>query len=552
MSVKDFRVVVAIDFGTTCSGFAYSHTENHDTAVHSLFPGHTASKTNTVLEYDNNWKAINWGFPALVKAQSRRKKASVNSRPVELFKLHLADIDEESKPYLPRGLNYKTAITDFLNKMQKFMLETLLNRWPSLTLPKIRFVFSVPAEWAPKTRGILRECIYKAGFLTEKYSDNLEFISEPEAAAIFCMSILKEHELKVGDSFMVCDCGGGTVDLTTRTLLPENQLGEVTERTGDLCGSTFVDNEFILFLGRRLGHKAVQEFKENHYGLVQLLIHKFFCPEVKDEFAGNVSTFEPIEFDIQRICPQLMSYVDDERREQMEEDEWIIELQFSDVTSMFDPVVEKIIRLVRNQLNASGEQKCSAIFMVGGFAENPYLVSRVKKTFSRDVHVIAVPQKPITTILKGAVQYGLNKKIVKSRRLTWTYGIEVYVLWKKGVDPKKRKLFNGHIQKFDALAKRGTEASPDQKFCGIYVPFHAIQTSVRFRVLATKKLDARFCDEPGMEEIGCMTVNLGIKNLGLIRPIEFSLTFADEEIKATAWNKLTEEIFETKFDYLTE
>ena len=43
-------------------------------------------------------------------------------------------------------------------------------------------------------------------------------------------------------NFMVVDCGGGTIDLTTRKLLDKNQLGEITERAGGNCGSAFIDN----------------------------------------------------------------------------------------------------------------------------------------------------------------------------------------------------------------------------------------------------------------------------------------------------------------------
>src|SRR4051812_43642308 len=85
-------------------------------------------------------------------------------------------------------------------------------------------------------------------------------------------------------SFMVVDCGGGTVDLTTRTLLPDNKLSEITERTGDLCGSTYVDKEFIIFLEKKLGFAAVDEFKRENYGQYQYLIHHFFCPRIKFEF----------------------------------------------------------------------------------------------------------------------------------------------------------------------------------------------------------------------------------------------------------------------------
>ncbi|CAJ0750341.1 9258_t:CDS:2, partial [Entrophospora sp. SA101] len=66
-----------------------------------------------------------------------------------------------------------------------------------------------------------------------------------EAAALYCMEKLEELRLSEGSTLMVVDCGGGTVDLTVRKLLSKNKLSEITERSGDLCGSTYVDDEFI-------------------------------------------------------------------------------------------------------------------------------------------------------------------------------------------------------------------------------------------------------------------------------------------------------------------
>ena len=71
---------------------------------------------------------------------------------------------------------------------------------------------------------------------------------------------------------MIVDCGGGTVDLTTRKLLKGNQLGEITERAGDYCGSTFIDNEFINYLRRKLGNNAIDLLEQNHYGQMQYMI----------------------------------------------------------------------------------------------------------------------------------------------------------------------------------------------------------------------------------------------------------------------------------------
>ncbi|CAJ0753346.1 16679_t:CDS:2, partial [Entrophospora sp. SA101] len=65
------------------------------------------------------------------------------------------------------------------------------------------------------------------------------------------------------------------------------------------------------------------------------------------------------DLDIMKFCPALMRFVnDDEIKEEMEQD----------FCKMFDPVIEKIICLIHNQLASSKE-------------ESPYLVS-IKKTFN--------------------------------------------------------------------------------------------------------------------------------------------------------------------------
>jgi actin-like ATPase involved in cell morphogenesis len=73
-------------------------------------------------------------------------------------------------------------------------------------------------------------------------------------------------------SFMIVDCGGGTVDLTTRTLLAGGKLGGITERSSDLCGSSYVDREFLKYLGKKLGFAAMKKLKENNYGQLQYLV----------------------------------------------------------------------------------------------------------------------------------------------------------------------------------------------------------------------------------------------------------------------------------------
>ena len=95
---------------------------------------------------------------------------------------------------------------------------------------------------------------------------------------------------------------------------------------------------------------------------------------------------------------------------------------------MFDPVVDRIIKLIDGQLN-DVKERCRAIFLVGEFSKLPYLLSRVKKAFIDQVPIIAVPALPIAAIVRGAISYGLNIDAIHDRMLKWTYGIEVCRPW---------------------------------------------------------------------------------------------------------------------------
>ncbi|CAB5381358.1 unnamed protein product [Rhizophagus irregularis] len=219
---NNIRVVVGLDFGTTYTGFAYCHVSDEDNICsNDSWNGDVGQlKTNTVLQYDNEYNNVKlWGAPALAKKKSRRtrkQKNSENNKPIELFKLHLGDLLDEFKPKLP--VDYKKAITDYLREIGKVIKETIDTRWPNIDyFENVLLVITVPAEFSDKAKAIMRICAFDAELIREKYSKNLQFTTEPEAAAIYCMSNLEGHDLtQAGTNFMIVDCGGGTVDLTTR------------------------------------------------------------------------------------------------------------------------------------------------------------------------------------------------------------------------------------------------------------------------------------------------------------------------------------------------
>ncbi|KAF0513862.1 actin-like ATPase domain-containing protein [Gigaspora margarita] len=563
----DIRVIVGLDFGTTYSGFAFIHThENEQLCTNETWPGEIGRlKTNTVLQYDEEFNEVeSWGFPALAKRPKRKKGYQTDSKPVELFKLHLGNLFEDMKPKLP--VDYKKAITDYLREIGKLIKETITTSWPSVDFHKnVLLVMTVPAEYSHGSRTILRDCVFNAGLIGEVKSENLQFSTEPEAAAIYCMKHCLKESAFVANSdsridhtiFCIIDAGGGTVDLTTRRLYNNNQLGEVTERAGDFCGSAWIDREFINFLKRRLGEFPLKMLEKDHYGQMQYMVQEF-CKNVKFPFDGKDPNYS-YDLDIGEVCPVLKQYVSGEAKDMLEENDWIIELDYMIVKNMFDPAVNRIINMIKVQLDNSND-KCSMLFLVGGFSQSKYLQSRIKEECQHRVNSISVPVQPIASICRGAVYYGLslknhangvgldwNKFIVKTRVLKYTYGIKKSMKWKNG-DPPNRKSYDGYIDKFHPLASRGIEVSVDQEFTFSCFPLKKDQVAITFEIFFTQELEPKYCNEVGMNSLGKLRIDLPDTHLGLERPILFGLCFGKMEITAFAKNKTNGQYYQTTFE----
>ncbi|CAB4491810.1 unnamed protein product [Rhizophagus irregularis] len=491
---NDYRVVIGIDFGTTYSGFAYAHKKNpSDITVHIDWQEYTGRfKTPTALSYDVEYQNVqSWGFPALSKRPKRKKESE--RKPVELFKLHLGKMKD--KPALPEGFDYKKAITDYFRELGKVIKKSIAEKWEINFFTQTLIVLTIPAEFDDKAMTIMRECVHSAGLLRDRYSRNLKFTTEPEAAAVHCMKSLIEHNLPIGASFMVVDCGGGTVDLTTRQLLDGERLSEITVRNGDYCGGSYVDQEFLRFLERRVGANAIRLVKDNHYGQLQFMVQEF-VRMVKMKFTGDPSEFETFELELDEMCPILKQYCRGDYLSHMEDVEWTVKLRFKDVRA----------------------------------------ISKVK--------LISIPPQPVTSIIKGAVQYGLREEVVFSRVLKWTYGTDITRKWRQG-DPLNRRRPDDRIVVFEKLAERGKQMPVDAKVTRTFHPYHPQQDKMGLDLFVTTQESTKFCDEPTSKLLGNFSVELPSNG---DRSILYEMIFGAVEIEVNARNSILGEFEPKRYD----
>lgn len=111
---------------------------------------------------------------------------------------------------LPTGLDVSTEklVIDYLTALRKhveYVLGQKLSNAVIRNIP-IKYIITVPAVWSPMAQAKTRSCAESAGM---GRGDSLYIISEPEAAAMYALETMNPHDLEIGDTFVVCDAGGG-------------------------------------------------------------------------------------------------------------------------------------------------------------------------------------------------------------------------------------------------------------------------------------------------------------------------------------------------------
>ena len=157
-----------------------------------------------------------------------------------------------------------------------------------------------------------------------------------------------------------------------------------------------------------------------------------------------------------------------------------------------------------------------------------------------------VPGQPVAAVVRGGVEYGMKMETIKSRVLKKTYGILLMPQFRPGIDPPERKLLHNRIQKFSRVVQRGTEVGVNQPFKRTLKPSYSQQNVFSIPIFITPKDDGVYCDEPGMELLGQLQMNL--PQQGMDRTIEFNMIFGQMELKAYAKNLKTGEIVTATFN----
>ncbi|KAI9271903.1 hypothetical protein BDA99DRAFT_595156 [Phascolomyces articulosus] len=522
---QDYKVVIAYDFGTTYSGAAYAFTHSTPTEVFdvlnwpqkggyyfpkvptlSVYPRHNQQKDTQSPERST---LTEWGHGA--KKAMLKPHADKRNILLSRFKLHL-DESLNNTP-IENGLTPVQVVADYLSALHQHTLNELKIGFANSYHPDtFRYCLTVPAVWSDKAKSLMRQAAIKAGLiLPSDPPDRLVLISEPEAAALYCEETMADQvQLKDNDRIMICDAGGGTVDLIVFTVnivgniqsstRKKRQLKEVTKGMGESCGSVFLDKKFHELLKTKLGPHVIEKMNLREMnGLME-----YFTETIKPDFNGVDDFYLELPRSVK--VEELPENV----REEDEDgylDEAILKLSSQELKEqVFDPVVNKVLSLIERQYQQIPDGRLDFLFLVGGFGSSKYLYERIKNIFqgTKVNHIVCPAERAALAVVRGAVYHGVYPQVVVSRISRRSYGINLGMDYDANIDPPSKRAVrpDGRViceDRFALFVKKENELPVDYCIERQGYVYYGTKTVDDIGLYATENDSIpRYCDEPGV------------------------------------------------------
>ncbi|CAM1501732.1 Fc.00g037160.m01.CDS01 [Cosmosporella sp. VM-42] len=441
---KGLRLIVGFDFGTTYSGIAWvlsNRTSADQIEVMNNWPDNPSQlpKAPSTIAYAcensaHRAKEDKWGYSVRGGMKSYLwTKLLLDETAVQ------GQFDDPSlKEYfgsglmtLPSGKSAQKVCSEYMACLYKHFVNRIQQgNKVSLDITPMEVWLTVPAIWGDLAKQRTLDAAKEAGFGSRTFlGDTISIIAEPEAAAL---TILKPRldstilSTVISKNILVCDCGGGTVDIVCYTITSAKgraRFKELCLGTGAKCGSTAIDRAFHKWMTKRFG-SAYNSVPRNSRGPGSKFMHAF--ESAKRNFDGSDEVFEI--YPINMTAPASDEY---------DKPQGTVMLSGGVMQTLFDPVVDDIIKLVDEQvaraMSKKGE-KIQEIFLVGGFGDSLYLNKRMKQYCSGKGMSVSCPPKCQAAIATGAALRGLFGLKPDSRVCRRHYGYDLALDFREGID----------------------------------------------------------------------------------------------------------------------
>lgn len=585
---NDRFLVVAIDFGTTYTGYAFSfrHEYQRDrlkisTNIWTHNVG-LSEKAPTAILLNKNQEVVSFGYDALndyaelTEAKKQSKfflfhRFKMNLYTDERLKSNTMLSDIRGK-HLPAIVVF-SAVIGYLKDHAIQRISGIDNQL-NLEGKHIHWVLTIPAIWHDKAKQFMRKAAEQAGIET----DRLTLALEPEAASLYCRYVpvydsaaansQSQEDLtrlapgnsfnnfRPGSNYIILDLGGGTVDITFHTVRADGALQELHQPTGGYWGGTLVDQEFSDIVRRILGDETMMRA---HVEYPQEMVEFMSEFEVKKRmFKCGQAT--PIQIKIPTCLTDLYTEMNGtslseglanhELKDKLsvKRDKLVLTAELFE--SLFASSLSHIIGHLIQLLNSESLKCIDTILLVGGYSESPVVKENISRVFP-NIRVIN-PTDASSAVLKGAVLFGHDPYAIASRVCKNTYGVAMQVPFNPNIHFKEEcRIIDGLVYDvFDVHLRAGDTASVGAE---VIEKSYYVSKGAAYGILdiyMTSHVSPVSVTEPGCTRLGTVTIQVENVNNESDTKIAVSLVYHGTELDVEAREVASGKITKTTVDFL--
>ena len=513
------QMVIGIDFGSCGITFAFGYLDDNKKNVN---PGKFKdqginNKVSTEIILDDKLEEVlcfgNECQNFLDSSQEIKYHHFKNIKMNLYKKKYIIEANNSGKE-----VNIQIIITKILEKVKERAIEEIKSYTLNYNEKNIHWVITVPAIWDTKSKQIMINSAQNAGLIREDDDFSNFFSLEPEAASLyyhFTREGKENDDFDMGEPFILCDLGSGTVDIVTQKRIKVNKeikFEELYRPVGGEFGCNKINEYFMDRVIKQLfEEECFQKTKENICKTKYIKWYKFenAIESFKKTFndykqIGKFHSINCIIFKNENLNEEKLKKLIDKYNSKFPnwklkyDEDWEILFPFQIIHDLMFELINKIKEYIKPILRSKYAKGLKTLIFTGGASSNSILFDMMKNIEPLNLNYVK-STNPEVAIAFGSVLYSHDHFIISPRKAPFTFGIKVSEVW------NEKNHREGGIKAYDSINKIDKcincferfitieqKLRPDKEISHTFIMNNK---KVKIKLYKTDKDNAKFIDE---------------------------------------------------------
>ena len=350
---------------------------------------------------------------------------------------------------------------------------------------------------------------------------------------------------------------GGTADITVHSRKIDNTLVELRPASGGPWGGKAVDDSFLSFMVDICGKDLIEKLRTDHQDDYIGLFSRDFEVKKRSKLTGDNVNFA-IPFNMLELLKKskTVKTLDDaiqrskyaSRGVKYNKKNHRLLIPAEIFRELSTPTASCIVKHIKTIFRERKFGNLDIVMMVGGFSNSDEVHSAMKKEFY-DKKLI-VPADAELAVLKGAVLFGHNKNTISMRVARFTYGLQNWPLFNPRLHPEsKKEIVNGEArckETFLKCVEYGQDLTPGYEVTRHFQVLKTENDKFKCNIYKCPFVDPQFIDDEGVTLVGTLEIPVVLGENKMVE-VEQTMIFGETTLRFKAYNKKTEQQFETSF-----